>query len=258
MFIPGKFNSDKTKMFFFGGQEYRPTRRGVTRRVTMPTALEQAGDFSRSIDANDRRIVLKDPFAAGAAFPNNTIPASRVDSDGQALMNVFPGPNFTDRPISNGAYNYVFTSENKSPIRTDTVKLDYNFNEKNMLFWTCAGYYEKRIGQLGFPAGGRQNWGQGGEYGFIGDSQGIATRYTRVFSPTVINEFHFGLLQHPESNEYDPSTLPRNQRDSVGFAAGECFPATNPLNLIPKALFGGVPNAAKLDNDGRWPFQALL
>ncbi len=257
VYIPGKFNENKNKMFFFWGQEFWPTTQGVTRQVTMPTGLEQAGDFSQSIDLNDQLINVKDPFNGGAPFPGNRIPGDRIDPNGQALMNVFPGPNFLDRSVSNGAYNYIFTADNDLPTRTETLKVDYNFNDRNMIFATYSGYYEEATGSIGFPTGGAQNWDQWGEYSFLGDTQGIATRYTKIFSPTVINELHFGLLRHPEKNEIDESLLPPNQRAAVGYAAGQLFGGTNPLDLIPDATFGGVPNFASLNKDGRFPFEAL-
>ena len=61
----------------------------------MPSELERRGDFSQSFDTNDRLIVIRDP-ATGQPFPGNIIPTSRIDANGQALLNLFPVPNATD------------------------------------------------------------------------------------------------------------------------------------------------------------------
>ncbi|HKC87606.1 MAG TPA: TonB-dependent receptor, partial [Blastocatellia bacterium] len=62
--IPGTgFNRNRDKLFFFWSQEYLPrnypTRQGT---ITYPTALERAGDFSKSLDTNGRLIVIRDPL----------------------------------------------------------------------------------------------------------------------------------------------------------------------------------------------------
>src|SRR5262245_10231794 len=85
--IPGTgFNRNRDKLFFFWSQEYLP-RRYPTRQgtLTYPTALERAGDFSRSFDTGGRLIVIRDPVT-GQAFPDNKIPANRIDANGQKML----------------------------------------------------------------------------------------------------------------------------------------------------------------------------
>ena len=249
--IPRVFNTNRDKMFFFWGQEFWPTSTGFTVQRTMPTELERLGDFSQSIDQNDKLIVIKDPLNGGKAFPGNVIPATRVNANGQALLNVFDVPNFFDRSISKGAYNYINTSTRDLPQRTDTLKLDYNFTENHRLSGTYSGYYATVEG-FNF-AGANANWPQiKGNYKNPTYTYGL--RYTGVFSPTVINEFHVGWLHRDETNDIDPESLARNQRDKIGFTVGQLHPEINPLNLIPNATFGGVTGAATLAYDGRFPF----
>src|SRR6185295_3241907 len=59
IYIPGKFNTEKNKLFFFLSQEYqhRLNAQISPQRVRVPTALERAGDFSQTRDS------------AGALFP---------------------------------------------------------------------------------------------------------------------------------------------------------------------------------------------
>jgi hypothetical protein len=72
----------------------------------MPTALERAGDFSQTFDTNGKLIPIKDP-TTGQPFPGNIVPATRIDPSGQALLNYFPQPNFSDVSVSKGQYNYT-------------------------------------------------------------------------------------------------------------------------------------------------------
>ena len=73
----------------------------------MPTALERAGDFSQSVDLK-RRPHCHQGSHQWPAFPNNVVPANRIDPNGQALLKAFPLPNFLDTSISARRYNYVF------------------------------------------------------------------------------------------------------------------------------------------------------
>ncbi|MCX6633112.1 MAG: hypothetical protein NTW28_36415, partial [Candidatus Solibacter sp.] len=149
IYIPGKFNKNRDKLFFFWQQEFWPTRFGYTGRVTVPTALEREGNYSQSLDLNNKLISLKDPFNNGAPFPGNIIPAARVDPNGRALLKFFPLPNFFDRSISAGQYNYNFNGDSDSPKKTSTLKMDYNINASNTLVGNFGVYDEDATGAFG-------------------------------------------------------------------------------------------------------------
>jgi len=52
VYIPGLFNKDRRKLFFFWNQEFahRFTPPAAPTNVRVPTALERQGDFSQSRD----------------------------------------------------------------------------------------------------------------------------------------------------------------------------------------------------------------
>ena len=51
IYIPGVFNTDKKKLFFFWSQEFeKRTSPPAQHTARVPTALERAGDFSQSVD----------------------------------------------------------------------------------------------------------------------------------------------------------------------------------------------------------------
>ena len=252
VFIPGKFNRNRDKLFFFWSQEFWPSRIGVNGKVTMPTALERAGDFSQSLDLNNKPIVLRDPFNGGAPFAGNRIPQSRIDPSGQALLKVFPLPNFFDRATSAGQYNYLFTHNRELPQHTESLKLDYNVSTQDRLVFNFSSYRQRQTG-TGVP-GSNANWPQMSlNYSQPGHIMGA--RYTKILSPAVINEFRVGWLHSREAHQYSDSELARNQRAAVGFVAGQFHPEINPLGVIPNAKFGGVPGAATLTIEGRFPFK---
>ena len=250
IYLPGKFNTDKSKLFFFWSQEFWPISHGVVRSITMPTAAERAGDFSQSRDVNNALIVVRDP-RANAPFAGNIIPTSRLDPSGTAMLKAFDQPNFFDRNISRGNYNYVFTSENTTPKRSDLLKIDFNPTVNNLFYVTYTGFNEVSEGEVG-SVGTSSNWRQM-RLRFAAPNKSLATRYTRIVSPTVVNEFQFGWLRNFETHSINDDDLRRNQRDAIGFTAGQFNPANNPLNLIPNATYGGVPNPALYSINGRFP-----
>ncbi len=250
VYIPGKFNVNRDKVFFFWHQEFWPTKNSATGQRTMPTALEKQGDFSRSVDLNNKLIVVKDPYGGGTPFPGNIIPASRIDSNGQALMRIFHDPNFFDRSISRGQYNYVFVSENDLPKSTSTLKLDYNINSDNFLTGSYSAFSEDQTCYSGCAQ--TANWPQM-KRTWWSHPKSLTARYTRIISPTVLNEFSFGFLSQPAENSYEEEELRRNLRETVGYQIGQFSPEANPLKVVPNATFGGVPNAGNIYFEGRFP-----
>ena len=248
--IPKLFNNARNRLFFFWSQEYWPNKQGSLRNLTMPTALERQGDFSQSLDLNDRLTVIRDP-RANSPFPGNRIPASRIDSNGRALLNVFDQPNFFDRSVSRGNYNYLFSTEVNAPKRSDALKVDLNLNANNQVFVTYAGFDEVSEGQVG-STGNNATW-PAFRQRFHAPNRAIAVRYTRVFSPSTINEFHAGWLRNPEGITWNEDSLARIQRDKAGFTLGQFVAANNPFGIIPQATFGGVPNPGTHNINGRFP-----
>ena len=112
----------KDKLFFFYSFEDSQTLNPqALRQVTVPTALERQGDFSKSFVSLDSSgkpvpIFVRDPSKTGncsatdqtACFNGNLVPAARINKNGQALLNVYPLPNATDLSITKGQYNYIF------------------------------------------------------------------------------------------------------------------------------------------------------
>ncbi len=251
IYIPNRFNKNKDKLFFFWNQEFWPLETTLTGRVTVPTEKERTGDFSQSVDLNNALIPIRDPYA-GSALPGNLVPPGRVNASGQSLLKVFPTPNFLDRNVSKGNYNYIFDTPVTKPTRLSTLRIDYNVNSNHRLSASSYDYLNDQKGKLGLDTGG-SNWPQFGKgYSFYG--QNVLARYTAIISPRLINELTIGFTRRPQKNTVIEEELRRNQRDTVGFTAGQFTPAFNPLKIIPNAYFGGVPSAAYLYQEGRFPF----
>jgi outer membrane receptor protein involved in Fe transport len=252
IYIPGKFNKGRDKLFFFWSQEFWPSETsGALNTLTVPTALERAGDFSQSVDLNGARIAIRDPNNA-QPFPNNVVPANRIDANGQALLKVFPLPNFLDTNISARRYNYVFQEKTQNPKRTQTLRADYNLNSKNMIFGSWSARKDDQTAALGLGTSGSTNWPQMVKT-FYSKAELASFRYTRVISSTLVNEFNFGQATRPQGDRATDDQVKKNQRAVAGFKAGQFYPDHNPLDILPNATYGGVSNPANLFVEQRFP-----
>ncbi len=106
----------RDKLFVFLSNEYRVIRRGTTRTAIVPTDAQISGNFTGGR-------VIRDALT-GAAFPNNLIPASRIDPNALVLLRRYyprPTPNFQQ-----GALNFTSAAPDATDYRSGLGKLDYN------------------------------------------------------------------------------------------------------------------------------------
>ena len=252
VYIPGKFNRNRDKLFFFWSQEYWPlkTPQGA-KQVTVPTELQRVGDFSQTLDLNGRVVQITDPFSR-IPVPGNRIPQSQLSASGLALLKVFPLPNYFDNAIAAYRYNYVFQSDRSSTQNMRTLKVDYNVTPRDLVFANLSMHADEQTGGMGLPDSGGTNWDQLIKT-FSTHGTVLTGRFQHIFTPTLINELSMGFSRRPEQDLYSPEELSRSQRDAIGFKAGQFSATGNPLGIVPNATFSGVSQAAKLTTEGRFP-----
>ena len=264
VFIPKVFNKNRDKLFFFYSREdWRIFEPRTPRTVTVPTDLERAGDYSQS-RINNQPVLLRDPTLnlpctatnPAGCFPGQVIPASRLNRNGQAILNLFPKPNFFDNNVSGGNYNYVFQEITEHPKKQNMLKVDFTPTDNDRIAFRGRTWWADRRGYEGLAAF-NSNWNQlYHHYLFTEDS--VMASYTRVFTPALVNEFNgsYRVL-----GEIGAATSPTNfdpvLRDKTGLAGlGQLYPQGNPLNIIPQSSFGGIPNAVNVTYDDRLPIDA--
>jgi hypothetical protein len=250
--LPGTgFNRHRDKLFFFWSQEHWPTTTSSVRRYTMPTQLERNGDFSQSVDLNNKMVTVYAPLT-GLPLPGNKMPANQINKSGQALLNMFPQPNFLNRDISGGSYNWQSEAYTVRHYWTQTLKVDWNPTAQDSVSTNFSFRKDPVNGYYGQGHYTSNTWPQMAvdqpNTGFI-----LSTRYNKIFSPTLVNEFTLGIRRQLVRTTATPQALEANQRDAVGFTARQINPDANPLNLVPDATFGGISSAAPLSIDFRFP-----
>ncbi len=251
IYIPGKFNRNKNWIFgFYSLEDWKIKDPRGLQRVTSPTALERAGDFSQTLDVGGRLIAITDPLTR-QPFPGNRVPANRINKNGLALLNVLPLPNFADRNVSKGNYNYLFQESVINPKRTNLFKVDFVPSQKDRIAVRGSWWFSDQQGYS--IASGASAWGLFKQcYCFT--EQGLTASYTRIFSPTVVNEFTAGARQNTE-HWYalgGQTEMDKVLRAKVGFTAGQWRPQINAQGIIPRVSWGGVPSSADISYDDRF------
>jgi hypothetical protein len=250
--IPGlDFNRNRDKLFFFWSQDYLPRKLPSGQgRATFPTELERRGDFSRTFDTNGVLFPVLDPLNNRMPFPNNVIPQSRIDPNGQGLLNVFPLPNAFD---PNRTYNSVFESVNEQPRHEEILRTDWNVGPKTTFF--ARGVYGKEWWKGQFRSLLASSfWPQMGVR-FDLRTRGLSSSLIHAFNPTLVNEFNFGISRaRSQVSATSQEELDRNNREKLGLNVPQFYPQNNPLNVLPNAVFGGVVGASQLWIESRFPY----
>jgi hypothetical protein len=148
----------KNKLFNFFSIEYWKQGAPNSYVQTLPTAVEQTGDFSKSygIDPTTGTAVLRniyDPYSTvvGAngsvtrtPFPNNKIPTTSMDLLAVSFMKDFWAPNNPGANIT-GVNNYTIGYTDAWHYYNFGDRVDYNINDKWKIFGRYGRYHTTDI-----------------------------------------------------------------------------------------------------------------
>jgi hypothetical protein len=232
-----KVNPTRDKLFFFYSFDNTLNRvpDATFGRYNQPTALERAGDFSQSLTKP------KDP-TTGQAFVNNQIPLPRINSTGQALLNIYPQPNVPN----NGSWNYETLRVQKIPNYQHVFRIDHKLSSNDTLYVRGALWRKDTNG-----AGGTVGYGTtplwpflDSHYQYSDDS--LVVNYTHIWSAKVISEFTAGARHSTEKETKDDfdAVAKKGSRKGLGLNLGYIFPgpSDNIFDLIPNITYTGVTN----------------
>ena len=218
VFIPKKWNTDRNKLFFFVGQEWKYSHTGATRLNVVPTQQERSGDFR-----NSSLPAPIDPLD-GQPFPNRTVPSSRFSRNGPRLLAPIPLPNF-----GGPGGNYSATGVSRFDPRELLLRFDYVLSPKTQMNyrwvhdeWEILDAFQG--GSLGIVPGGRPR-----------PAYVTSATLSHIFSPSTMNYFSFSLshdiiVGHPQN-----AVL---KRSALGLTYPEIFPA-NFFGVGPDLSYSG-------------------
>ena len=183
--IPRAYRGEDRTFFLVSWEGLLQSQR-YDRLSEVPTPLERAGDFSQSLAATGRPVTIIDPLT-GSPFPQNRIPASRIDPTALSLAGFYPLPDRLDP-----ATNYQTDAATRSQYQSVVAKLDEHFGSKD---WLSVRYLMRNNSGLSPYTGS--------DLGIFGTNTasrptlaGISHTYT--FGPSLVNELRLGYTRFAE------------------------------------------------------------
>jgi hypothetical protein len=249
------FNASRNRVFFFFNDQYSESNiPNSLVQNTVPTALERAGNFSQSLTVGGALIPIKQP-GTNTQYPGNIIPASQLSTFGQDLLSIFPLPNFANRAISGGNYNYVFQETPTNNSNNYTYRVDFNLTQKFRMY---GHMNQLNTDQRGYNVGGAPgpSWGlDRASYDTHVETPSINAIYD--ITPTLLNEVTLGVNHWDEpGGPVDQSQWSKIQRSTYGLQGlGQWYPSANAYDVIPFMSFSDVPSAAGFSTDARFPIR---
>ena len=177
----------RDKAFFFVDYEGTRITRGVSRITRVPTAEERQGIFG---------FAVRDPLT-GQNFPNNTIPANRIDPTAAALLALLPPPNqagannFFSQPNITDDSNRILGKVDLKLSSTDNVFARYIYSKRSRF---VPGHFGGLVDGTSSSSGGRGT--------ILG--QGLVAGWTKIISASLVNEARFSWSGAKSDSLQDP------------------------------------------------------
>jgi hypothetical protein len=228
--IPGRFNSQRDRLFFFFSQEWIRFRREETSTGTVPTARMRNGDMSELLDPANPFFrsprVVQDPLAQ-APFAGNVIPPSRLSRNGVGLLRAYPLPT---PGFQIGAANWISTLPAPRNSRKDAIRVDFYAGSQRLTFTGQNFAYDQIAPFRGFDRVGTV-WDRPNQTGSLA--------LTSTLSPKLINEATFAAgVDVYRINNLETRPF---QRSLYGINYPYLFPGTKELDdKIPTVQITGL------------------
>jgi hypothetical protein len=254
VYIPGVYNTDKQKTFFFWSQEWRRDRVPISFNQAVPVAAERTGDFTdvcAPVQTTDCPI---DP-STGNPYPGNQVPFNSGDPNVQSLLGMIPLP--TQGNL------YLTTITQPTNWREELIRVDHNFTDKERLTfryihdsWTTLNPVPLWTNAGSFPTI---------QTDFKGPGLSLVARLASTLSPSLLNEFVFsyttdhislqdtGNFKRPQGSTFgaifpgaDRGVLPGINLVDQGSAYGGGF--GEDAGYIPNGIYNSNPTYTYRDN----------
>jgi trimeric autotransporter adhesin len=198
VWIPKVYKGTNRTFFWAVLEGYHDTQ-GASGSTAVPTLAERNGDFSKSFSSNGNLVIQYDPLLPRGAngnrtpFPNNIIPASRIDKTGLAIASTFGLPT-SSAPF--GANNAAYSGLLPSRAGQGTVKVDHQITSWWSANLSYLHYHSNEPGENWFPysPSSPEQW--------ILDRNVNATQVnnTLVVNPTTVVAVRYGFNRFPNDS----------------------------------------------------------
>jgi hypothetical protein len=263
VFIPGVYNTNRNKTFFFVNEEWRKFIQGANPSVTntipapyFPTAgqnltylplsgkqliVPNTSDPAKLALYKADGLVAGQPFGLAPGKAGYVIPANLLDPN--AIL--FMGTGAIPKPNTANGTQYIASPKQPTDVREDVVRADHHFNDKLALM---GHWIHDSMNQTIYPS----MW-DGDSYVTVGDvfnnpSWGTVVKLTQTISPSVLNETSINV----NGNTINITPVGIYAQPS-GWSAVGIFSGNNALSRMPSITFNGAPNTEW--NVNYWPWK---
>ncbi len=236
-YIPGHYNTDKSKTFFFWSQSWAKYREGSTIfNTNTPTLLMRQGDFSECDPASANYNAIA---ASGCVVPTTPVTHQPyagdivpIDPNAQAIMNsLVPLPN-------NGIDGYLKAPSAPTDWRQEQIRVDQNISDKTTVF---VRFTQDTWTQNLLPA----LW-TGSSYDTIASPWGVPAKnavlhLTHTFKPNLMNEFilAYGNDVHFIRTKAGPGSPSGSILKPSTWSVTPIFPINKNVTVLPGVSVGG-------------------
>ena len=229
----------RNKTFFFASWERFDQSNGQTISGIVPTDAERQGIFPTSL------VTVKDP-ATGQPFAGNQVPVSRWDSTAAKLLPLWPEPNYA---AAGTRTNYISNPPSTVTRNTIDARIDHNLSDRDKIFGRFSHQtLDSHIDSI-FPEPARGALGN--TYSInTNPAYSVAFSYTRIFRPTLVNEFRYGFVRQLV-NLHELTSTPLSTLTAQYGIKG--IPGSSSLFGLPEFDFHGGINFTGLGEPGSTP-----
>jgi hypothetical protein len=253
VYIPGHYNTDKSKTFFFWSEDWRRYRQGQVIGAGVPSLLERTGDFSQCDPKSSN--YLKNTVGSGCKLPT----LGGVTYDNVQSMPGFDAQAFTNGtdlinalvPLPNsGPANWTTASSAPVNWRQEQIRVDQNISDKTQAFFR---YTQDTWNTVAVPA--LWNWASYDtiKTPFSGPGESAVLHITHTFKPNLENEFVAAYTtDHIFLTNVAADSVAGSLNRPSSFQMAHIFPANNTNRLLPSLeLCGGLSFCTNEDAGGR-------
>jgi hypothetical protein len=251
--IPGHYNQDKTKDFFFVSTEFRREVRGNVAHDNVPSARQRQGVLDPNCVASQAPCTAQpaDPFEVPLSGEANVDPSS-IDPNSAAILTRYPLPNANF--VQNG-FNFFANEPTVTNVDQETYRWDHYISEKARVMvrymrmsQSLNGINTQLWGDDSFPS-------VNSDWKWLG--RNAVLHITNMLSPRLVNDFEFGY-SHNHITFVTGQTSDKTLASRAGFTYTELFPQTSgsfpTLNAVES--FGAVQHTAPFFNKtDNWLFK---
>lgn len=240
----------KDRLFFFVNVERSKSLSPANLIRTVPTLLQRAGDFSQTRTSSGALITIYDPLTtrpnpAGGfirdPFPENVIPADRIDPIAKAILEHYPLPT-----NGNATQNFVRERSRRSTALPIVVRVDHAAGRHRLFgsFRRSNSEDDSQTVSVAFP-----DPGTNGEFGTrANDRLSAVLSDTVVFRSNLVAEIRLGYTRNHFTTT--PATL---GLDFASLGIGSADPALkahSALAMFPRIDVGGGLDALGMNRAG--------